>query len=689
AGDAAGGLPPRVVPSTVENRKRQDPREKIFSQSQNIVKSLALFFLFAILFVLPASVSAVLYSTHRAETIITQSTEEAYMHLQAGGEHIQAMNFQSAQEQFQAALQSFQQAQIVLQQQNRILLTLASYIPIKGKTIRSGRSAIEAGKQLSQAGEQLSKTLMYVSSADLTSALQDQQKGVTDVLVALHSGLAPAVEHINAANNALQRVSVDVVPKDKRELFSTAQKTLPSIQQTLTEYLEITEESLSFFGHTKAKRYLVLFANNRELRPAGGGFPGSFGVFDIARGVVKRADIPGGGIYDVAGQSQMKIISPVPLHLINPHWNIQDALWFPHYPTSAQKVEWFLEHANDGISVDGVISLVPDVVEKLLQITGPIDMTEKYGVVISTDNFYDIVQAEAEKKFDENPESKRIISEMTPLLFQQLFSSVQNSQSLLKLLSTIQDALEKKDIVVYMNDPAIQQLFSQHNWSGELMETNKDYLHINIANIGGGKTSQAIESTALLQTHIQEDGSVINTLTLTSVHKGSELDTFENRNNSSFVRFYVPQKSEILSVEGFQYPNQKLFFTPDGEYKPDEDLQKISGNISVNPTTQVYTNVEFNKQVIGGWLMTPVHGSSTVTISYRLPFTINMGKWWNRSDYYSLLVQKQSGYVLNLSTQLILPSSIRIARSSPATFNESEHRLLEKDYFFGVILERQ
>ena len=57
---------------------------------------------------------------------------------------------------------------------------------------------------------------------------------------------------------------------------------------------------------------------------------------------------------------------------------------------------WFYEKSG-GPTVDGVISFTPSVIEKLLTVTGPIDMTKDYGLVITADNFWQQVELTAER----------------------------------------------------------------------------------------------------------------------------------------------------------------------------------------------------------------------------------------------------------------------------------------------------
>ena len=160
---------------------------------------------------------------------------------------------------------------------------------------------------------------------------------------------------------------------------------------------------------------------------------------------------------------------------------MQDANWWPDWPTSAEKIQWFYEHSG-GASVDGVITLTPDVIEQMLAITGPIDMPE-YDTTITADNFYTITQQQAERKYDDTRESKKFIADMTPRLLDTLFSI--DAETLLPVMQVVYDGLRQKDILVYFNDPYLQNEFSQRGWTGEIEHTSGDYLQVVDTNIGG------------------------------------------------------------------------------------------------------------------------------------------------------------------------------------------------------------
>ncbi|MFH1426809.1 MAG: DUF4012 domain-containing protein [Candidatus Kerfeldbacteria bacterium] len=699
---------PKSAVKPVRQKKQKKPRESywnrpitnaqmseakkdklpIFGLSFTTVgKPLGAFVLLALVFVLPASVSAMLNTSSDLERVVVKSSEEAFEHLQLAGDSLMGFDFTEAETEFGLASDRFESVQAELASLNSVIVSVAKYIPGKGKQLYSGTHLVSAGEDLAAAGEQMSKALGVLSSVDLSAVAQDNKQGLTAVLLVVHSALDSSVQYIDSAAMHLNEVSLEAVPEDKRGIVASATTSLPAVQRALRDGLDMTELLLTVLGHDEQKRYLVLFQNNYEMRPTGG-FIGSLAVIDVYNGVVTGLDVPGGGVYDISGQFGQKLIAPEPLHLVNPYWNLQDANWFPHFPSSARKIQWFYEESG-GEPVDGVITLVPSVIERMLEITGPIDMTEDYGVIIDSENFYDEVQVRAEEKYDVTRESKKILTDMTPILFNKLFASAEDPQSLLRLVTMLRTALEEKDILVAMNDITAQQEVSEHDWAGELKVTDRDYLAVIHANISGGKTDGAIEEVVKHRAEIQPDGSVIDTVTLTRIHKGDSGSAFSGVKNIDYARFYVPQGSRLLTAQGFDTPESSYFLDPDKNALEDEDLMRITGDSTTFGALGITTNNEFEKTVFGGWIQTEPGESSTVELQYQLPFVIDVGSIWNQTDRYSLLVQKQPGSFGNFFvSEVALPSTIEAVRFFPETYTGEDQMMLTSDYFAGIVLSQ-
>lgn len=631
----------------------------------------------------PVTALALYHQVNSTRSSVEAASRTATQQLSQAAQYSSEFQFNDAATAFDSAATDFRSARDQLTSVNAVLTPLMHALPSKGNQFTSAENILIAGEQLAAAGTDIARAFALLDQAAGATDQAGIAGNTTDILVTAHSAFRPALPRLERAAIALQDIDIATVPAEYQEGIALAQKTVPVIAKNMTDLLSLSETLLLILGHDEPKRYLVLFQNNRELR-ATGGFIGSFAAVDIAQGQVQTLDIPGGGSYDLAGNLSVNVVSPQPLHLVNTRWQLQDANWWPDFPTSAEKVQWFYRKSG-GATVDGVITLTPDIIEQMLKLTGPIVLPD-YDVTVDAENFYDITQAQAERKYDDTRESKKFIADLTPELLNRLFAL--DAANFLPVLQIIYTGLSQKDILLYFNDPFLENELSERGWTGEVKQTAKDYLQVVDTNIAGGKTDAVITETIEHSAVIQPDGAVVDTVTVSRTHHGSVDDAFANVNNLDYMRVYVPAGSQLLSATGFTQPDPKLFLEPAADATIDTDLQTISGDVLIDEQTQTRINQEFGKTVFGNWVETRPGETSRVTITYRLPFTLQPADIFQPTDYYSLLVQKQPGsFDPLLLTQLSYPANYTAHWSYPnptAQLNQA----LTRDAFTAVVLEK-
>jgi len=85
--------------------------------------------------------------------------------------------------------------------------------------------------------------------------------------------------------------------------------------------------------------------------------------------------VPGGGTYDVQGQLLARVLPPGPLQLIADRWEFQDSNWALDFVAAANKIRYFWSKSG-GPTMDGIITVNASFVEKLLELTGPVEVPE-------------------------------------------------------------------------------------------------------------------------------------------------------------------------------------------------------------------------------------------------------------------------------------------------------------------------
>jgi hypothetical protein len=445
----------------------------------------------------------------------------------------------------------------------------------------------------------------------------------------LNQKLIPALHelHIN-----LGKLPINLVPGHKGAVLRQLNQDIPKLKEAIISSDPYIDIFLNFVGSDILKRYVFIFQNNQELR-ATGGFIGSFGMMNIDRGVVKNLDIK--EIYNPDGQLAKNILAPAPLQELTTRWYLRDSNWFADFPTSAQKIISFYEKTG-GATPDGVISLTPTVIERLLLITGPITL-EDYNITINADNFVKITQYQTGVAYDKvKNKPKQFIADLAPILINKLLSSDANQYQ--KIIETLNNSFQEKQVLLYFLDTKLQDMVNKYNLGGQLYDAPEDYLSVVHSNIGGYKTDGVMQENLSISTKIEDNGNAINKVIVSREHKGGDTE-FEwwNQDNINYMRTYIPKGSRILNVSGYKDKVEKEILEGVAGYEQDSDLKAINATLFHNEDWDIDVFEESGKLVIGGWVFTKPGETSQVMIEYELPFK------FKSYDIYSLILQKQSG----------------------------------------------
>lgn len=508
-------------------------------------------------------------------------------------------------------------------------------------SILPGLSIIQDGSDLTEDVAQIVKITGELSEAIAPFVSKeinpfDKTKQVTLVdgiqkIKAVNQKLIPALDKLSAS---LDDLPLNLIPGNRGDLLRQLNQDIPKLKQAIIDSEPYIDIFLNFVGSDILKRYVFIFQNNQEIR-ATGGFIGSFGMMNIDRGVVKSLDIK--ETYNPDGQLSKNILAPEPLQELTMRWYLRDSNWFADFPTSAQKILSFYEKTG-GSTPDGIISLTPTVIERLLNITGPITL-DKYGVTINTDNFVKITQYQTGVAYDKvENKPKQFIADLAPTLINKLLSA--DASQYQKIVEALNNSFQEKHVLLYFLDPKLQNMVNQYNLGGQLYDAPKDYLSVVHTNIGGYKTDGVMQENISLATKMQNNGKVINKVIVNREHKGGNTEyDWWNKDNINYMRVYIPKNSRILNISGYTDREEKP--TPQGiaGYNQDRDLKAIHDSLSHNEDWDIDIFEESGKLVIGGWVITRPGENNQIMLEYELPFE------FNSYDIYSLILQKQAGTI--------------------------------------------
>ncbi len=636
------------------------------------------------------------FSISEKKGMVMGASEEALSNLLNASQAASSLDVAQAHSSLVRAGDDLLSIKIELEKINNSLFFLASFAPSQNIRLAS------ESKKIIEAGIIGTEIANHFSSA--IAVFTEEDKKLTDKISIFKENLAVVEKNINDLEEILASVSSRAVPDEYFDHVATMKESIAFSKPILSEIIDFSDKAMIFLGANEDKRYLFIFQNNTELR-ASGGFIGSYALVDFSSGEIKKIDVPGGGSYDTEAGLRDFIVSPEPLHLIKPRWFFWDANWWPDFKKTAEKLMWFLEK-SDGPSVDGVISMTPTVIEDILKLIGPIDMRDDYDLVINSENFWIETQNLAEQKPDVTKKPKKIIGDLMDKMIEELPHRI-DKDNIFDLAQVLLKTLKQKHIIFYFNDEELQKKVREYSWSGEMEKTLYDYLMIVNTNVAGGKSDRDMTQEIYHKVKVADDGTIYTTVTVRREHKGKKGDMFSGVRNNSWMRFYVPQGSELIEANGFLPIEEEHFKKTEDFWEIDVDLiAEREAIIDAKSGTKIYN--ELGKTVFANWAWVDPGEKIEVSIKYKLPFKLNfdkkqednffdnlLGIFKNNNDKlapYSLMIQKQPGTKNDvLNTSLIFSGNEEILWSygsgSIGDKGWNMKGFLDSDKYWAVLIE--
>lgn len=410
----------------------------------------------------------------------------------------------------------------------------------------------------------------------------------------------------------------------------------------------------------KAK-YAVLLQNNMELR-ATGGFIGSFAIISLENG--RLYDLAVYDVYSADGQLKGHVEPPAPIKdvLGEANWYLRDSNFDPDFPTSARRAEWFIKKTMN-IDVDGTLAITLDLLKSLLKATGPLELPD-YDETVDSGNIYERAQFHAEVNFFPGSSAKK---EFLSSVADALFAKIQNGEGIdtLKLVSAMSGAVDSKNLLISVLDPAVEHVFSTLSWNGHLVDQPcpggdtciKDYLYLVDSNFGVNKANYYLSRNLDLTVNVGKEGTLSHVFKA-SYHNSATSTAWPAGPYKNYVRLYLPFGSHLESLE---LGGQPL-------------------------TAQDYSLTEEHGKFVISFLMTvPVNSTLTLSATYTSPAAIRP------DSLYTWFWQKQPGTLVSepLSVTLNYPLYLKPAVVSPEGGltpqqlrfdfrNDSDHRVTVK-----------
>lgn len=433
---------------------------------------------------------------------------------------------------------------------------------------------------------------------------------------------AGVTQQLAAAAAARARLDPAQLSPRSQALIAQFDQALPLLQ-TLTAGAQVAPALLGADG---PRRYLLLAQNNDELRGTGG-FISGVGLLTLNQG---RMDATLQDSYAVDDWTNPHPDAPEPLlqYMKAEVLALRDANWWPDFPTSARAAQAI--YAQDQkVTTDGVVAFDLDFVRSLVAALGPLQLPG-YQEPVTGDNIMHAMRTVWAQPVDaagtvEQAQTSDWWSHRKDFmgdLMQGALAKVQSGEVAPGPLAwVIKEALEKRQLQVWVNDPAVETLLANNHWDGAVDPGAGDFWMVVDSNVGWNKVNpritQNISYTVTLAGDAAPRAELVIDYRHTSppsdqpcVHEARYGDSYEdmmNRCYFDYLRVFVPAGATLHTSAGLE------------------------------PGTGVVGPVNNGVQSWEGYLVLPPGATRQVRFVYDLPQTVI------QDGRYTLRMQKQAG----------------------------------------------
>jgi len=318
-------------------------------------------------------------------------------------------------------------------------------------------------------------------------------------------------------------------------------------------------------GEPTEKKYLILFQNDKELRPTGG-FLTAYAVFRVDKGVVHVENSEDIYTLDDSIPNPKKEDAPRPIAKYLPkvpQFNLRDTNLSPDFQESMKTFRDLYKEAGRYKDVDGIITVDTHVLVSVMDILGDVVVGGKtYSTKIDERCDCPGVIYELEETADRpiqdfrSTERKSIIGDLMYEIMNKAFSS---SPKLYwgPLIQTGFSEIAQKHVLFSLENTDAQKGLLAVNAGGKIVPFDGDYFHLNEANFGGAKSNLFTDQKVEQKYQISSDGTITKTVTVNykNPHEPSDCNLERgglclNAPWRNWFRVYVPKGSKLKDSSG-------------------------------------------------------------------------------------------------------------------------------------------
>jgi hypothetical protein len=464
------------------------------------------------------------------------------------------------------ARQEFASAVPAFVQINNDLKTIPgidTFIPIVGVRLTAVFHLVPVAIELSQAGIGGCNILNLLITRFHNPLNVQQGQGLTmadmGIIDSLFKQLMTELNMATAQINQVNATDVQFNPR-LNKMVVTFQREIPTLQAWLEEIDRLLPVLPTLLGIGTPANYLLEVLDSTELRP-GGGFIGNYGILTLSEGRLKAVHISDVALLEVPFFRAGKVIPYPPAYswfrLAPKSWSLRDSNLDADFPTDAHYGEQNYLRLGGTVPVLGVIAITPALVEQMLEITGPIDVTE-YHEIVTAQNLIARIEYHELGPVSEGPPTvaasdgfSSFRKHFTALLAKHLLAGVRqlSPSALPKLSQLLVSSLRSKDIQIYFNSSSAENLLHLSHLDAAIQPSDKDSLFVVDANLGATNANNFLVNTLSDQITLDASGTSVHhtTLSYAWIIPGQRYGYSTYRD---YIRIYTPPGSILDTQTG-------------------------------------------------------------------------------------------------------------------------------------------
>lgn len=541
------------------------------------------------------------------------------------------------------AAQNFSENLHIASNQTQLLRRVSAFNSSAANQFKVLDAAIDAADGLVSIVDGMKPTAQILLDSAKSQSGSAQARSGDQMIDLLRLGMSRFIDAGKKATSAeqiIKSIDASALPQPIFLQYLLLSDYITKLKQTASILQKAPNTLSTLLAYDQPRSYLILSQNNDELRPSGG-YISTFGWLQLQNSRIMSYG------YNFTTPTTPNPPSESLLSDLNPpKWWLQSRVpimaawsgsWYADFSQTAKLASWYYDNGQNPLSpVDGVVAIDITGFQYLLGALGDLRVPE-YNTTVNAGNFRQIL-------YGLRAQDQVLDKEFLASAYRQILSQWQqiSRDSGVKLLTAAFRGLQEKHILMYFNDPEVNDALTLLNWTGMQNPDSDDFLMLADANLGN-KSNSSITRDLRYNVTLQPDNSVVSRLTIdysydaqvaakdpavAPQHYGSQKDYF------NLFQLYTPVGATLTRTDGLQ------------------------ADVSIDSTSVSGVTI------FATGMKVPFDSSVRLVFDYNSPDKVTVQDGYS---IYRLRIQKQPGTRGDsVSVQVTLPPTATLVSTSPA-----------------------